>query len=229
MLLSLNWLREFVPYEGTAEELGERLTMLGLELEEIRRPCDGIRDVVVGRVLTRDMHPDSDHLHLTEVAVGREEPLKIVCGAPNVAAGQKVLVATVGAVLYPTDAQEGFKIKKSRIRGADSFGMICAEDELGIGTGHEGIMVLPQEAVPGTPAAAFLGLESDTVIEIGLTPNRADAMSHYGVARDLAAFLKAHGGRSSPCPVRRISTTGDCLRRRLPWSVRRGPRAMPAW
>ena len=107
--------------------------------------------------------------------------------------------------------------------------MICAEDELGIGTGHEGIMVLPQEAVPGTPAAAFLGLESDTVIEIGLTPNRADAMSHYGVARDLAAFLKAHGRRGSPCPVRRVSTTGDCLRRRLPWSVRRGPRAMPAW
>lgn len=113
-----------------------------------------------------------------------------------------MLVATVGAVLYPTDAQEGFKIKKSRIRGADSFGMICAEDELGIGTGHEGIMVLPQEAVPGTPAAAFLGLESDTVIEIGLTPNRADAMSHYGVARDLAAFLKAHGRRAEAHPAR---------------------------
>ena len=232
MKISYQWLKRYIDTDLELDEILTVLTDIGLEVDGVERfesVRGGLEGVVVGEVLTCTDHPDSDHLHLTEVAVGREEPLKIVCGAPNVAAGQKVLVATVGAVLYPTDAQEGFKIKKSRIRGADSFGMICAEDELGIGTGHEGIMVLPQEAVPGTPAAAFLGLESDTVIEIGLTPNRADAMSHYGVARDLAAFLKAHGRRSSPCPVRRVSTTGDCLRRRLPWSVRRGPRAMPAW
>lgn len=199
MKISYQWLKRYIDTDLELDEILTVLTDIGLEVDGVERfesVRGGLEGVVVGEVLTCTDHPDSDHLHLTEVAVGREEPLKIVCGAPNVAAGQKVLVATVGAVLYPTDAQEGFKIKKSRIRGADSFGMICAEDELGIGTGHEGIMVLPQEAVPGTPAAAFLGLESDTVIEIGLTPNRADAMSHYGVARDLAAFLKAHGRRA---------------------------------
>lgn len=199
MKISYRWLKHYIDTEMQLDELLTVLTDIGLEVdgtERVESVRGGLEGVVVGAVLSCTDHPDSDHLHLTEVDTGGAEPLKIVCGAPNVAAGQKVLVATVGAVLYPTGAEEGFKIKKSRIRGADSFGMICAEDELGIGTGHDGIMVLPQEAVPGTPAAAFLGLESDTVIEIGLTPNRADAMSHYGVARDVAAWLKTHGRRA---------------------------------
>ncbi len=200
MKISYQWLKRYIDTDLQLDELLTILTDIGLEVdgtESFESVRGGLQGVVVGEVLTCVDHPDSDHLHLTEVEVGLEEPLKIVCGAPNVAAGQKVLVATVGAVLYPADAQEGFKIKKSRIRGADSFGMICAEDELGIGTGHEGIMVLSPDAVPGTPAALYLGLESDTVIEIGLTPNRADAMSHYGVARDLAAYLKAHGRKAT--------------------------------
>ena len=208
MKISYQWLKRYIDTDLELDEILTVLTDIGLEVDGVERfesVRGGLEGVVVGEVLTCTDHPDSDHLHLTEVAVGREEPLKIVCGAPNVAAGQKVLVATVGAVLYPTDAQEGFKIKKSRIRGADSFGMICAEDELGIGTGHEGIMVLPQEAVPGTPAAAFLGLESDTVIEIGLTPNRAGGFPES--ARQAGG---AHPARYGGFRRRGIACGADC-------------------
>ena len=154
MLLSLNWLREFVPYEGTAEELGERLTMLGLELEEVVRPYEGIKDVVLGRVLTCDMHPDSDHLHVTTVDVGQGEPLTIVCGAPNVAAGQLVPVAPVGATL-----PGGLAIKKAKLRGVPSFGMICSERELGLSEDHNGIMVLPEGFKVGTRLIDALDLD----------------------------------------------------------------------
>ena len=196
MNISFNWLKKYVSATLTAEQTAEILTSIGLEvegLEKIETVKGGLAGVVVGKVLTCTDHPDSDHLHLTTVDVGQEEPLQIVCGAPNVAAGQKVLCATIGAVLYPDPAKEGFKIKKSKIRGVESFGMLCAEDELGIGSSHDGIMVLPEEAEVGTPAKEYLGIQEDYLIEIGLTPNRADAMSHYGVARDLAAYLKAHG------------------------------------
>jgi phenylalanyl-tRNA synthetase beta chain len=148
----------------------------------------GLQGIVVGEVMEKEKHPDADKLSLTKVNIGNPELLSIVCGAPNVAAGQKVLVATVGAKLYPTGG-EPFEIKKSKIRGAVSEGMICAEDEIGLGTGHDGIMILPENATPGMPAAEFFKLEKDTVFEIGLTPNRADAASHYGVARDLQAIL----------------------------------------
>lgn len=196
MKISYQWLMDYLKSDLQIDELVTILTDIGLEvdsLEKVESIRGGLAGVVVGEVLTCVDHPDSDHLHITTVSVGGPEPLNIVCGAPNVAAGQKVLVATIGAVLYPTGEEEGFKIKKSKIRGVESFGMICAEDELGIGTAHDGIMVLPQDAVAGTPAAEYLDLKGDYVIEIGLTPNRADATSHYGVARDLAVYLKAHG------------------------------------
>jgi phenylalanyl-tRNA synthetase beta chain len=176
--------------------MAEILTSTGLEvdsLERIESIRGGLAGVVVGEVLTCAEHPDSDHLHVTTVDVGAGEALPIVCGAPNVAAGQKVLVATVGAELWPNGAEEGFKIKKSKIRGVESLGMICAEDELGIGESHAGIMVLEAGAKPGTPAAEYLDIREDWMIEIGLTPNRIDGGSHWGVARDLAAYLKARG------------------------------------
>lgn len=196
MKISYNWLRNYLECGLTAPQMAEILTDIGLEvdaLEHIETVRGGLEGVVVGEVLTCAAHPDSDHLRLTTVDMGGEEPLQIVCGAPNVVAGQKVLVATVGATLWPKGADEGFKIKKSRIRGAESFGMICAEDELGIGDSHEGIMVLAAQAVPGTAAKDYLKIEEDWMIEIGLTPNRIDAASHYGVARDLAAYLRAKG------------------------------------
>ncbi len=195
MKISYKWLRNYIDTELSIDEISSVLTDIGLEVDGIEKSESirgGLAGVVVGHVLTCTDHPDSDHLHITSVDVGGSDPLPIVCGAANVAAGQKVLVATVGAVLYPTGAEDGFKIKKSKIRGVESLGMICAEDELGIGTGHEGIMVLDEAARPGTPAAEYLGLEEDYAIEIGLTPNRADAISHYGVARDLAAWLRTH-------------------------------------
>lgn len=195
MKISYNWLKNYISADLGIDELSTILTDIGLEVDGIEKKegiKGGLEGVVVGEVLTCSAHPDSDHLHVTSVGIGGEEPLNIVCGAANVAAGQKVLVATIGSVLYPSDGGEGFKIKKSKIRGVESFGMICAEDELGIGASHDGIMVLPQDAVPGTPAASFLNIEEDYIIEIGLTPNRADAMSHYGVARDVAAYLEAH-------------------------------------
>jgi phenylalanyl-tRNA synthetase beta chain len=178
----------------TAEETAAYLTDCGLEVEGVETfetVKGGLRGLKIGEVLTCEAHPNSDHLHVTTVNVGEGEPLHIVCGAPNVAAGQKVVVATIGTVLYNGD--ESFTIKKSKLRGEPSEGMICAEDEIGLGNSHDGIMVLPEEAVPGTPAAEYFHVESDTVFEIGLTPNRCDAICHVGVARDLYASLMQNG------------------------------------
>lgn len=188
MTISYNWLKEYIECSLTPEEVASALTSIGLEvdsLREIEEIPGGLAGVVVAEVVECVDHPDSDHLHITKVDAGTGELLQVVCGAPNVAAGQKVLLATVGTVLG-----EDFKIKKSKIRGVESFGMICAEDELGIGESHEGIMVLNQDAVVGTPAKEYLGLATDAEIEIGLTANRVDAASHIGVARDLYAYLK---------------------------------------
>ena len=195
MNISLKWLKQYLDFDLTAQEVGDALTSLGLEVgavEEVETVRGGLKGLVVGHVLTCEPHPDSDHLHITIVELGNgEDPVQIVCGAPNVAAGQKVIVATVGTVLY--DGDKEFVIKKSKLRGADSNGMICAEDEIGIGSDHSGIIVLPDDAVVGTPAATYYGLESDWLIEVDLTPNRIDGGSHYGVARDLNAWLKRHG------------------------------------
>ena len=172
----------------------DALTSTGLEvdaLEEVQSIKGGLKGLYVGKVLTCEMHPDSDHLHVTTVDLGKGEPQQIVCGAPNVAAGQKVIVADLGCVLY--DGDKEFVIKKSKLRGVESQGMICAEDEIGIGTSHEGIIVLPEDAVVGTPAAEYYHLESDWLIEVDITANRADALSHWGVARDLYAWLKQNG------------------------------------
>ncbi len=192
MKISHKWLKRYIDCTLSIDELSRILTDIGLEVEGVERiesVKGGLESVIIGEVLTCEPHPDSDHLHITTVNYG-SDPVQIVCGAPNVAAGQKVVVATVGAVLYPTPDSEGFKIKKSKIRGAESFGMLCAEDELGIGSSHDGIMVLDSSAVVGTAAKEYFGLEEDYMLEIGLTPNRIDAASHYGVARDLAAYLK---------------------------------------
>ncbi len=195
MKISYNWLKQFLKVDWEAEKTGELLTDLGLEVEgiELIESIKGsLAGVVVGEVLTCEKHPNADKLKVTTVALGDEEPVQIVCGAPNVAAGQKVPVATVGTVLYD-DKGESFKIKKGKIRGEVSLGMICAEDELGLGTSHEGILVLDDALVPGTPAAEIFDIEIDQVFEIGLTPNRADAMSHFGTARDLKAGLMQKG------------------------------------
>lgn len=188
MTISYNWLKDYLKCDLTPEQVSEALTSIGLEvdsLENVEAIPGGLKGVIVAEVVECTAHPDSDHLHITKLNTGAHELLQVVCGAPNVAAGQKVLLATVGTTLG-----EDFKIKKSKIRGVESFGMICAEDELGIGTDHAGIMVLDPSAVPGTPAADYLHLETDAVIEIGLTANRVDAASHIGVARDLYAYLK---------------------------------------
>ena len=194
MKISYKWLKELLKFDLTAEETAAYLTDCGLEVEGVElfeTVKGGLRGLKIGEVLTCEPHPNSDHLHVTTVNVGEEEPLHIVCGAPNVAAGQKVVVATIGTVLYNGD--ESFTIKKSKLRGEPSEGMICAEDEIGIGTSHEGIMVLPDEVVPGTLAADYFKVEADTIFEIGLTPNRCDAICHFGVARDLYAALAQHG------------------------------------
>lgn len=191
MKISYNWLKQFIKIDWEAEKTGELLTDLGLEVEGIEKVESikgSLQGIVVGEVLTCEKHPNADKLSVTTVNVGGEVPIQVVCGAPNVAAGQKVPVATVGTVLYD-EKGEGFKIKKGKIRGEESHGMICAEDELGLGKGHDGIMVLDADLTPGTPAAEVFNIEVDEVFEIGLTPNRADAMSHYGVARDLRAGL----------------------------------------
>jgi phenylalanyl-tRNA synthetase beta chain len=191
MTISFDWLKTLFPTTLPAAEVAALLTGSGLEvesLEELESIPGGLRGVVLGTVLTCERHPDADKLSLTTVAVGDDAPRQIVCGAPNVAAGQRVVVALEGATLYPSQG-EPFKIKKSKIRGAASEGMICAEDEIGLGQSHAGIMVLDTDLPDGTPAAEYFGLGSDTVIEIGLTPNRADAASHYGVARELRALL----------------------------------------
>ncbi|MBR4027993.1 MAG: phenylalanine--tRNA ligase subunit beta [Alistipes sp.] len=198
MNISYNWLKRYLDADISAERMAEILTELGLEVEEfekIETIKGGLKGVVVGEVLTCEDHPDSDHLHITTVDVGAEAPLQIVCGAANCRKGLKVMCATVGSVLYPIDSEEEFKIKRSKIRGVESLGMLCAEDELGIGRNHEGIMELPAEAVVGTPAKEYLHIADDYLIGIGLTPNRVDAASHIGVARDLAAYLKSRGER----------------------------------
>ena len=188
MNISYNWLKRYIDTDLPAEKVAEILTDIGLEVEgfeKIETVKGGLAGVVVGEVVTCTDHPDSDHLHLTTVDVGAAEPLQIVCGAPNCRAGLKVLCATVGAVLYPDGGDEEFKIKRSKIRGVESLGMLCAEDELGIGASHDGIMELPADAPVGMEAREYLHVEDDYLIEIGLTPNRVDAASHIGVARDL--------------------------------------------
>lgn len=195
MKISYNWLRQFIKIDRSPEETGELLTDLGLEVEGIQAfqsVKGGLKGVVVGEVISCEPHENADRLKVTRVNIGNGEPVQIVCGAPNVAAGQKVPVATVGTTLYDENG-EGWEIKKSKIRGESSHGMICAEDELGLGQSHDGIMVLDSDLVPGTPAAELFKVEDDHVFEIGLTPNRADAMSHWGVARDLKAGLQQQG------------------------------------
>ena len=194
MNISYNWLKEYVNFDLTPDETADALTSIGLEtggVEEVQTIKGGLEGLVIGEVLTCVEHPNSDHLHITTVNLGQAEPVQIVCGAPNVAAGQKVVVATLGTILY--DGDDSFTIKKSKIRGVESTGMICAEDEIGIGTDHAGIIVLPAEAVPGTLAKDYYNIKSDYVLEVDITPNRADACSHYGVARDLYAYLTQNG------------------------------------
>lgn len=203
MNISYNWLKEYLDFDLQPEEVAEALTSIGLEtgsVEEVQTIKGGLEGLVIGEVLTCEAHPNSDHLHVTTVNVGSGEPLQIVCGAPNVAAGQKVVVAVNGTKLY--DGDKEFTIKRSKLRGVESNGMICAEDEIGVGTDHSGIIVLPDSAVVGTPAKEYYNVKSDYVLEVDITPNRVDATSHYGVARDLAAYLKQHG---KPAELKRPS------------------------
>ena len=198
MNISYKWLKEYVDFDLTAQQVADALTSTGLEvdaLEEVQSIRGGLKGLYVGKVLTCEAHPNSDHLHVTTVDLGKGEPSQIVCGAPNVAAGQKVIVADLGCVLY--DGDNEFVIKKSKLRGVESNGMICAEDEIGIGNDHSGIIVLPEDAVVGTPAAEYYNLESDWLIEVDITANRADGLSHWGVARDLYAWLKSNGYETS--------------------------------
>ncbi len=194
MNVSYNWLKDYLPFDMNADEVAAALTSIGLEtgsVEEVQTIKGGLEGLVIGEVLTCTDHPNSDHLHLTTVNIGAGEPLQIVCGAPNVAAGQKVVVATIGTTLY--DGDNEFKIKKGKIRGEESFGMICAEDEIGIGTNHSGIIVLPADAQVGMSAKEYYKVESDYILEVDITPNRVDGTSHFGIARDLAAYLKQAG------------------------------------
>lgn len=198
MNISLKWLKEYVDFDMTAQEVADALTSEGLEVdgvEEVQAIKGGLEGLVVGHVLTCEPHPNSDHMHVTTVDVGGEAPIQIVCGAPNVAAGQKVIVATVGTKLY--DGDDCFTIKRSKLRGVESLGMICAEDEIGVGNSHDGIIVLPEDTLVGMKAAEYYGLESDYVIEVDITPNRADACSHYGVARDFYAWLVRNGKKTA--------------------------------
>ena len=203
MNISYKWLKEYVDFDLTPQQVCDALTSTGLEvdaLEEVQSIKGGLKGLYVGKVLTCEMHPNSDHLYVTTVDLGKGEPSQIVCGAPNVAAGQKVIVADLGCVLY--DGDQEFVIKKSKLRGVESNGMICAEDEIGIGTSHDGIIVLPEDAQVGMPAAEYYHLESDWLIEVDITANRADALSHWGVARDLYAWLKQNGYQTAthkPC------------------------------
>ena len=206
MNISYNWLKEYVDIDLTPQETADALTSLGLEtgsVEKAESIKGGLQGLVIGEVLTCEAHPDSDHLHVTTVNLGDGVQVQIVCGAPNVAAGQHVIVATLGTKLY--DGDKEFVIKKSKIRGVESFGMICAEDEIGVGTSHDGIIVLPADTVPGTPAREYYNITDDYVLEVDLTPNRIDAASHYGVARDLSAWLALHGKNGN---LRMPSTDG---------------------
>ena len=199
MNISYKWLKDYLDVALEPSAVADDLTSIGLEtgaVERVESIKGGLRGIVVGKVLTCIEHPDSDHLHITTVDLGDGQPTQIVCGAPNVAAGQTVVVATVGTVLY--DGDKEFKIKKSKIRGVESSGMICAEDEIGVGSSHDGIMVLDDSVAAGTPAAEYFGLTDDYVLEVDLTPNRIDAASHFGVARDLAAYLDCHEPANAP-------------------------------
>jgi phenylalanyl-tRNA synthetase beta chain len=199
MKISYNWLKQFLDTNATPEEFSVILTAIGLEvesLEKVQAIPGGLEGLVIGYVKERVQHPNADRLSVTKVDVGSGEDLQVVCGAPNVAAGQKVVVATVGCTVHPNEG-EPFKINKSKIRGEVSEGMICAEDEIGLGKSHDGIMVLPEDAVIGTLAKEYFNLNDDFVFEIGLTPNRADAASHLGVARDIAAYLKIEINKAS--------------------------------
>lgn len=198
MNISYNWLKQYVDFDLSADELGAALTSIGLEVgsvEEIQTVKGGLQGLVVGRVITCEPHPNSDHMHVCTIDLGSGEPQQIVCGAPNVAAGQKVIVATLGTKLY--DGDDCITIKKSKLRGVESFGMICAEDEIGVGTSHDGIIVLPDDTPVGMSAADYYGIKSDWLVEVDITPNRADACSHYGVARDLYAWLVRNGYKTS--------------------------------
>ncbi len=203
MNISYNWLKEYATFDLTPTAVADALTSVGLEtgsVDEVESVRGGLKGLVIGRVLTCEVHPNSDHLHITTVDLGLPsgEPVQIVCGAPNVAAGQTVVVAPVGTTLYDADGAE-FKIKRSKIRGVESLGMICAEDEIGIGSSHDGIIVIPDaDVAPGTPAAEYYNLTSDYLLEVDLTPNRIDAASHYGVARDLAAWMEQHAPAQNP-------------------------------
>ncbi|GAB6009737.1 phenylalanine--tRNA ligase subunit beta [Dysgonomonas reticulitermitis] len=191
MNISYNWLKDYLDFDLSPQETADALTSIGLEtggVEEVETIKGGLEGLVIGEVLTCVDHPDSDHLHVTTVNVGESESLQIVCGAPNVAAGQKVVVALVGTKLY--SGEESFTIKRSKIRGTESFGMICAEDEIGIGTSHAGIILLPSDAKVGTPAKNYYNVKSEYILEVDITPNRIDGASHFGVARDLAAYLR---------------------------------------
>ena len=210
MNISYNWLKEYVDFNLQPQEVAEALTSIGLEVggvEEVESVRGGLKGLVVGHILTCEAHPNSDHMHICTVDLGTGEPAQIVCGAPNVAAGQKVIVATLGTVLYGPEG-ESFTIKRSKLRGVESLGMICAEDEIGIGQSHDGIMILPAETPVGMPAAEYFQLESDYLIEVDITPNRADACSHYGVARDLYAYLVQNG---QPTALHRPSVEGFCV------------------
>ena len=198
MNISYNWLKEYVNFDLTPDEVAAALTSIGLEtgdVEEVQSIKGGLEGLVIGEVLTCEPHPNSDHMHITTVNLGQGDPVQIVCGAANVAAGQKVVVATLGTKLY--DGDECFTIKKSKLRGVESNGMICAEDEIGIGTSHEGIIVLSEDVVPGTLAKDYYNIKSDYVLEVDITPNRSDACSHYGVARDLYAWLIQNGRQAT--------------------------------
>lgn len=198
MNISYNWLKEYVNFDLTPDEVAAALTSIGLEtgdVEEVQSIKGGLEGLVIGEVLTCEPHPNSDHMHITTVNLGQGDPVQIVCGAANVAAGQKVVVATLGTKLY--DGDECFTIKKSKLRGVESNGMICTEDEIGIGTSHEGIIVLPEDVVPGTLAKDYYNIKSDYVLEVDITPNRSDACSHYGVARDLYAWLIQNGRQAT--------------------------------
>ena len=203
MNISYKWLKRYIDTDLTPEEVSVALTSLGLEvgaLERVETIRGGLRGLVVGHVITCIDHPNSDHLHITTVDLGDgNEPVQIVCGAANVAAGQKVIVATLGTKLY--DGDNEFTIKRSKMRGEESLGMICAEDEIGVGNSHDGIMVLPPDTPTGLPAAQYFGIEDDWLIEVDLTPNRIDGASHYGVARDLAAWATQNGRKAQLLPI----------------------------
>jgi phenylalanyl-tRNA synthetase beta chain len=232
MTISYNWLCEYLPIQPEPEKLSKILTSIGLEVESLE-PYEalkgGLKGLVIGEVLTCSKHPDADKLSITQVNTGQAEPLQIVCGAANVAAGQKVVVANIGATIYPVKG-EPITMKKAKIRGVESHGMICAEDEIGLSDNHDGILVLPADAQPGMPAAEYFKPYADFVFEIGLTPNRMDAMSHLGVARDVCAWLSQHQKKDTqvklpfkntpnsktvakPCPVSvSIANAADCQR-----------------